>query len=113
MAVIRENVPLLDQVITLYAGQQVLNPVGKRWAQRRDFNPSSRAALEVVGSDFGTATRVQFLVRFDPARPYLSTDTIRDADGTIWGVDGAALVGRRRYVLLYCTRGGTDKGGIQ
>ena len=113
MAVIRENVPLLDQVITLYAGQQFTTPVGKRWAQRRDFNPSSRAALEVVGTGFGTATRVQFLVRFDPARPYLSSDKLRDADGAIWNVTGAAFVGRRRYVLLYCTRGGTDKGGIQ
>ena len=62
MAVLRENVPLLDQVVTLYGNNQTLVPVGRRWAQRRDFSPSSRAALEVVGVNFGTASRVQFVV---------------------------------------------------
>ena len=39
MAVLRENVPLLDQCITLFAGHQTSDPVGKRWAQRRGFSP--------------------------------------------------------------------------
>ena len=111
MAVLRENVPLLDQCITLYAGHQTSDPAGKRWAQRRGFSPSSREALDVLGVNLGTATRVQFVVRFDATRPYLPTDTLVDADGTIWNVDGAALLGRRQFVLLYCTRGRTD--GIQ
>ena len=111
MAVLRENIPTLDTLVTLYAGHQTSDPVGKRWAQRRDFSPSSREALSVLGIALGTATRVQFLVRFDPARPYLPADTLVDQDGTVWNVDGAALLGRRRFVVLYCTRGRTD--GIQ
>ena len=111
MAVLRENVPLLDQVLTLYAGRQTLDPVGRRWAQRRDLSPSSREALDVLGVNLGTASRVQFVVRFDPARPYLPEDILIDADGTIWNVGGAALLGRRQFVLLHCTRGTTD--GIQ
>ncbi len=111
MAVLRENVPHLDQVLTLYGNRQVTNPVGRRWAQRRDFSPSSRQALDVLGVSLGTASRVQFLVRYDSARAYLPEDILIDADGTIWNVDGAAMVGRRAFVLLYCTRGRTD--GIQ
>ena len=111
MAVLRENVPLLDQVVTLYGNRQVTNPVGKRWAQRRGYVPSSREALDLLGVNLGTATRVQFLVRFDPARAYLPNDIMIDADGVIWNVDGAALLGRRQFVLLYCTRG--KMGGIQ
>ena len=110
MAVLRENVPLLDQVVTLFAGNQITDPVGRRWAQRRDFSPSSREALDVLGVKLGTATRVQFLVRFDPARAYLPNDILIDADGVIWNVGGAAMVGRRRFVLLHCTR---KTGGIQ
>ena len=98
MAVLRENIPLLDQVVTLYAGHQTEDPVGRRWAQRRD-------TLEVLGLAF-TQTRVQFLVRFDPARPYISGDRLTDQDGAIWQVEGAALLGRRQFVLLHCTRQG-------
>ena len=40
MAVLRENVPLLDQCITLYAGHQTSDPVGKRWARSVALYPS-------------------------------------------------------------------------
>ena len=82
MAVLRENVSrLLDHAASrFYAGHQTSDPVGKRWAQRRDFSPSSREALRRPGQSNARDRypRPVPVVRFDPARPYLPADTLVD-----------------------------------
>ena len=79
--------------------------------ERRDFTPNQRQTLNVLGL-LSTRTQVRFVVRYNPDRPYLSSDVLVDGDGIEWSVEGAALIGRRQFVELYCVRR-TLRGGIQ